>query len=249
MIRCYLSPERWGEGEIGLTGPEARHLSRVLRVSPGDEIVCSNGMGQEAPAKVLHVSPQQVLLSVGPSRALPESSFRLTLAVGVPGQGKLDEIVSQATQMGVHRILPLVTERTVVPEAAAASDRKLERLRRIAIEAIKQSGSGRIPEIQPACSYEALLPRFSQYDRILLASVEGPWEPLPLILQSVCTDPLLLVGPEGDFSPREIEQAVQNGARLFSLGPTVLRCETACVAAVSLLSYLLRKFPPASLDK
>lgn len=239
MIHCYLSPEQWGEGEVCLTGPEARHLSRVLRVSPGDEILCSDAKGREARAKILRVSAREILLSVGPARFVPEPSFRITLAVGIPGQGKLDEIISQATQLGVRRILPLITERTIVPKAAAVSDRKQDRLRRIAVEAVKQSGAGWVPEIQPACSYDAVLPQFSLYDRVLLASVQGPWEPLPLILQPACADPLILVGPEGDFSPREIEQAVQKGARRFSLGSGVLRCETACVAAISLVSYLL----------
>lgn len=240
MIRCYLSREQWGEGEVVLSGREAHHMARVFRVSRGDELICSDGTGREASARVLQVSAREVTLSVGPSRSMPESSFQVTLGVGIPGRGKLDEIVSQATQLGVRRILPLITERTVVPESAFASERKLERLRRIAIEAIKQSGSGRIPEMRPAFPWDALLRSFQEYDRVLLASVEGPWEPLPSVLEGGCRRPLILIGPEGDFSPQEAERAVRCGARRFSLGPNVLRCETACVAAVSLISYLLR---------
>lgn len=240
LTGCYLAPEQWGEGEVRLSGREAHHLARVLRLSCGDKLICFDGTGREASAQVVKVSAREMVLSVGPSRFLPEGPFRITLAVGVPGQGKLNEIVGQATQMGVGRLIPMITERTVVPESTAASGQKLERLRRIAVEAIKQSGSGKIPEIVPACRFDDLIRSFPQYDRVLLASVEGPWEPLPKILQARCRRPLILVGPEGDFSPLEIERAVQGGARRFSLGPTVLRCETACVAAVSLISYLLR---------
>lgn len=239
-VRCFLAPEQWGEGEVHLSGREAHHLARVVRVSSGESVVCFDGMGREASARVLKVTGQGLLLSVGPSRALPEPSFRITLAVGIPGQGKLDEIVGQATQLGVRRVIPMITERTVVREMGARAARKQERLRRVAVEAIKQSGSGRVPDIQPFSSFDRTLPFFQEYDRVLLASVEGPWESLPAILEKRCLCPLILVGPEGDFSPVEVEQAVRAGARRFSLGPTVLRCETACVAAVSLISYLLR---------
>lgn len=243
MTRCYLSPEQWGEGEIRLSGREAHHMVRVFRVAERDELLCTDGTGREAPAQVLRVSPRELLLSIGPTRSMPEPSFRLTLAVAIPGQGRMDEIVNQAAQMGVSRILPLVTERTVVPLSAFASGAKQGRLRRIAVEAIKQSGSGRIPEIRPAHPFNELILSFKEYDRVLLASVQGPWEPLEDLLTPHPSPftVLLLIGPEGDFSPEEIDSAVRAGARRFSLGPTVLRCETACVAAVSVVSHLLRE--------
>ncbi len=239
MIRCYLSPEQWGEGEVLLSGAEAHHLARVFRVAPGDPLICSDGAGREASAEVLRVSSREIAPHVGPSRPIFEPPYRMTLGIAVPGQGKLDEIVNQATQTGVRRLIPLITERTVVRKPADL-EKKADRLRRIAVEAVKQSGAGRVPEIVPALAWGDLIPLFQEYDRVLLASVEGPWEELSEILAGNCRKPLLLIGPEGDFTPSEIEQAVRNGARRFSLGPNVLRCETACVAAVSLVSYLLR---------
>ena len=239
--RCYLSPDQWGEGEIRLSGREAHHLSRVLRLSAGDEFVCIDGEGNEASAHVVKRSGNQMVISLRPTRRIPEQPTAIALAVGIPGQGKLDEIVNQATQFGVSRLIPLVTQRTVIRESsAAASEKKIERLRRIAVEAIKQSGSGRVPDIRPVCPFEVLISTFSEYDQVLLASVDGPWEDLSDILMRDGRRCLILIGPEGDFTPQEIEQAVRQGARRFSLGPTVLRCETACIAAVALVSYILQ---------
>jgi len=240
LIRCYLPPNQWQEGKVLLDGREGHHLARVLRVRSGDSVLCFDGTGREADAVVRKVSRQGVLLEAGPTRKLPDPPFSISLAAAVPGQGKLDEIINQATQLGARRIIPLITERTLLRQIPAA-DRKQERWLQVAVEAAKQSGMVRIPEVQPVQRLDSLLSSFSRYDRVLLASVEGPWEDLRSLLSSgPPREILLLIGPEGDFSPEEVRQAVEAGAARFSLGPTVLRCETACVAALSVVSFLLR---------
>lgn len=222
-----------------MDGREGHHLARVLRVRTGDPVLCFDGTGREADAVVLEVSRPGVLLQVGPARNLPDFPFSISLAAAIPGQGKLEEIINQATQLGARRIIPLITERTLLQQSNRL-DRKQERWLQVAVEAAKQSGMVRIPEIQPVQRWGSLLSSFSRYDRVLLASVEGPWEDLRSLLSSNPREVLLLIGPEGDFSPEETRQAVQAGAARFSLGPTVLRCETACVAALSVISFLLR---------
>lgn len=224
-----------------VSGEEARHLARVLRVQPGDAVTLFDGKGREADARVRGVKAGEVLLEAGPTRTIPAPPWTLALAVAVPGNVKLDDIVNQATQLGAGRIIPLVTERTLVRASPERWRTKQGRLARIAVEAAKQSGAARIPAIDPLTRWSDLLPDFPTHDLVLMATVEGPHEPLAPLLRPGAQKILLLVGPEGDFTPQEIRQAAQAGARRFSLGPAILRCETAVVVALSSVSFLLRE--------
>ena len=241
--RCFLPAESWPAGrELRLTGREAHHLSRVLRVRKGESLLCFDGRGREAEAVVREIKPKETLLEMGPARQVPASACSISLGIAVPGQGKLEEIVNSSTQLGVRRILPLLTERTVVQFTPDRFDRKRAHLEQVSIEAAKQSGTSHLPEILPLTTWRQLLPTFEQYDHVLMATVEGPHEPLREILRSSKTAQLLLlIGPEGDFSPEEIRQGVQAGARRIGLGSSVLRCETAVVAALSIVQFVLRE--------
>ena len=250
--RCFLPSGVWPResGETVISrGREAHHLTRVLRVRKGDIVICFDGCGREAEAVVQEITPQGTLLKMGLTRQIPASPWLISLGVAVPGQGKLDEIVNSATQLGVRRILPLLTERTIVQLTPDRFDRKQAHLQQISIEAAKQSGAGRLPEILPLTPWRQLLAAFAQYDRVLMAAVEGPHEDWRAALsqsvrrteRAIGTSYLLLIGPEGDFSSKEIRQASGAGARLVSLGPLVLRCETAVISALSILGYLLRE--------
>ncbi len=168
----------------------------------------------------------------------------VTLAAAVPAQGKLETIVHQATELGVRTVVPLWTERCVGrfnPDRFAG---RMARLQAIAIEALKQSGNPWLPAIQPLRRWKEMVGEFPQHERLLIATVEGPHEELRPLVQPPPRSVLLLIGPEGDFSPREAEQAARAGARRIALGPSVLRCETACVAALAVLQQLLREGPP-----
>lgn len=241
-VRCFIPPSQWKEKGVLLSGLAAHHLIHVLRVTPGAPITCFDGQGNEADAVVVEKSRRYLKLTLSTRRTAPLEDYSLTLGVALPRHGKLDEIVSQATQLGVHRIVPLKAERGVVQVPLERWARKEDRLRQIAIEAGKQSGRSRLPVLEPILPLAEFIPSFSHYDLILLFTVEGPAEELAeLVVKSPSRHLLLLIGPEGDFSPKEIRQAEQAGAHLVSLGPTVLRCETACAVAVGIVSFLLRE--------
>ena len=245
MVRCFFSPEEWPSGsEVRVSGREAHHLSRVLRVRSGDKVFCFDGRGRQMEAVVREVGSGRLTLEAGPLRPILPSPWAVHLGITIPGQGKLEEIISSATQLGVSEILPLETERTVVRFTQERFQRKLEHLRQVSIETAKQCGIGLLPEIRPVTLWSRLLASFPQYDRIILAAVEGPHESWKKALSSLPgTSPakiLMLIGPEGDFSPEEVRQAAGAGARLVSLGPLVLRCETAVVSSLSTLFFVLR---------
>ena len=249
-VRCFLSPEAWPDGpEVRLAGREAHHLARVLRVRKGDPVLCFDGRGREMECAVWEAGVGRVLLRAGRVREVPPLPWEVSLGVAVPGQGKLEEIVNSSTQMGVVHLFPLLTERTVVRFTRERFEKKRDHLRQVAVEAAKQSGAARLPEIHPITPWQKFLPAFSGYEKVFLGAVEGPHEDWRSLLSAPwgCAYPkiLLLIGPEGDFSPGEIRQAVAGGARPVSLGPSVLRCETAVTASLSILFFLLRESPRA----
>lgn len=242
LLRCHLPPDEWTQGEVSLSGPEAHHLVRVLRVRPGERLVCFDGQGREAEAVVQRVSAGKLLLRLGPPKTLPKPACSLTLAVAVPGQGMLDRIVHEATQFGVERVLPVQTERSVARFSPERFERKRSHLRQISLEAAKQSGAGFLPALDPPLLWSRVVELLPGYDLALLGAIQGPHEPLGRLLKEQRPSRLiLLIGPEGDFTEEETAQAERAGARRISLGPSVLRCETACVAALSVVSFLLRE--------
>jgi 16S rRNA (uracil1498-N3)-methyltransferase len=243
--RSYLAPEEWQKDTVQLSGREAHHLIHVLRVAPGAKLHLFDGTGQEATAVVTRVGRGEVTLSLEEKRLLTPPSWRITLAVAVPKQGLLDEIVNEATQLGVGSIVPLLTQRGVVRGTPDSFSKKEKRLAQIAIEAGKQSGVSFLPAILPATPLERWIPVFSDYTLVLMATVEGPHEKLTdLLSQGDLHKILLLIGPEGDFTEDEIRQATQRGAHRISLGPTILRCKTAALSALSILIFLLRERVP-----
>ena len=241
MIRCYLSPQEWDPPTVRISGPQAHHLIRVLRVRPGDLLVCFDGRGTEAEATVHQISRKELHLQLGDRVSLPAPPWAITLGVGIPKKGRFDQIVDQSTQLGVNRIVPLSTARGVVRIPTGKVDRSHARWVQISVEAGKQCGISRLPVIQPVTSWRTMMTSLHEYDLTLIGTLQGPYQGLSSLLSDRnLRTVLLLIGPEGDFTEEEIQQALQAGAQRFSLGPTVLRSETAALAAVSLISFLLR---------
>ena len=245
MVRCFIPPEDWPAApEARISGREAHHLARVLRVRLGEKVLCFDGQGRQMEAAVREVKSGHLILEAGPLQKIPSAPWVVHLGVAIPGQGKLEEIVNSATQLGVSGILPLQTERTVVRFAEDRFERKREHLRQVSVETAKQCGICLLPEIRPVTPWSRIVASFPEYHRVLLGALEGPHEDWKKALSSLPVSSsvkiLLLIGPEGDFSPQEIQQAVQAGARRVSLGPLVLRCETAVVASLSILNFVLR---------
>jgi 16S rRNA (uracil1498-N3)-methyltransferase len=208
---------------VTLAGDEARHLATVMRAAPGDEVTLFDDSGAEFAARVVRVGKRDAELEIASrheiSRELP---LELTLAVALPKGERQKWLVEKLTELGVTRLVPLVTERGVAEPTAGA----IERLRRGVIEASKQCGRNRLMEIgQPAkaADYFAAGTKFA--GRIVCDPSGVPLKPDPK-----ATVMAAAIGPEGGFAPDELTTARQAGWQIVSLGPRILRVETAAIA-------------------
>jgi len=211
-----------------LVGDEARHLAGVLRARVGDEVTLFDGHGAEFAARVEVIGKQTVELSVLARREISrELPVELTLAVALPKGDRQKWLVEKATELGVTRLVPLVTERGVAQPVAAA----LARLARGVIEASKQCGRNRLMEIGPPCTLAELSAATRGAAHRWLADPAG----VPLAGESIKAGQSIVaaIGPEGGFTNEERAKAVAAGWRAVALAPSILRIETAAVAVAA----------------
>jgi 16S rRNA (uracil1498-N3)-methyltransferase len=217
-----------------LSGDQARQIAEVLRLAPGARIVLVKD-GEEAELELRRVTRAAVEGSVVERRpARGEPRARITLALPVLRGDRSEEVVEAVTQLGVSRIVPLVSERSVVREL---SDKKKERWQRIARESAETARRGRIPEIAPLAAWSELFERLAP--PILVAWEEEPQLPLRMAIPDGAGALSMVIGPEGGLSFEEVAIARSHGATTVSLGPRNLRSETAAVAAVAQLVGVL----------
>jgi 16S rRNA (uracil1498-N3)-methyltransferase len=227
-----------------LGAAEAHHVLHVLRLKVGDTLNVFDGRGHEAQCAIAEISKDTVRLNVLTQSTTPALPCRITLAQAIPKKS-MDLIVQKATELGVATIAPLVSDRTLVK--LDDDSRKMGRWREIALESCKQCGNNWLPEIQPpqkACDFLGALPNA---ELKLIASLQPDAKPLKTIL-SVASAPghsstssvLILIGPEGDFTPAELNLAKSAGCLPLTLGPLVLRAETAAIYALSILNHELQ---------
>ena len=222
--RFFVSPPIAGDRAV-LAGDEARHLAAVMRVQIGDEVVLFDGSGVEFTARVTATRKQAVELAIFERREISrELPFSLTLAVALPKGERQKWLVEKATELGVTRLTPLVTERGVAQPVESA----LDRLRRSVIEASKQCGRNRLLEIAPPAIAAELFAAAPQSIGRLIADPTG--QSLAQVEIQTNNDICAAIGPEGGFSPAELAAATTLGWRPVSLGSRILRVETAAVA-------------------
>lgn len=239
MLRFHLPPESWSAlPHAVLRGEEAKHAAQVMRVRRGDAITVFDGLGRSALAAVGEVSKHEIHLTLSEIREAAPLRPRICLAQAVPKGKTMDLIVQKAVELGVTAIQPLITRRTVVQVAEDDADRKSGKWQRVALEACKQCGQDLIPEVAAAADYSTWLGRAGEGLKVIASLYPGAL-PLKEILRAAGSPEsvTLLVGPEGDFTPEEAAAAVAAGFQPATLGPIILRAETAAFFAVSALRY------------
>ena len=214
-------------GKAVITGEDAAHIARSLRMQPGERLTLSDGQGTDFDCVLDLVTPQEVFLTVlesYPCRTEPSVYVRLYMAM--PKAEKLELIVQKAVELGVGEIIPVLTRRCVSRPDSKSFEKKRVRLARIAAEAAKQSGRGRIPQVREMMDLRSALEEMAARPgamREVLDRIEG--------------EASLLIGAEGGFDESEVELALSMGIPSLTLGPRILRCETAPMAALSVLMY------------
>jgi 16S rRNA (uracil1498-N3)-methyltransferase len=238
--RFKISRENLCESEAILDDPaEFRHLTRVLRLKPGDPVLLFDGQGKEYQATINRVTAREVSFALIPNSIseTPEPSIRIILGIGLLKSAKLEWLIQKATELGVGEILPFHSLRVVPRLEETAVRNRQGRWEKIAAEAAKQCRRARIPQIHPPCSFTEALAAFPGSARIFLWEKEKD-RTLNNVLNASSPAVYALVGPEGGFSPEESQQAEEAGFVPVRLGPRILRAETAGLVIVALLQFL-----------
>ena len=219
-----------------IEGEAANHITRVLRLKPGDQLILFDGRGGEHPASIEELRKAAVIVVVGDRSATTrESHLSLTLAQGVSRGERMDWVVQKATELGVTRIVPVLTDRTVVKLDATQSERKLAHWRGIAVAACEQSGRDKVPDVATPLALDAFLRSIDPRATRVLLSPSGTQRVSDL--KSAEGGIVVLIGPEGGLAESEQRAALAAGFLAVKMGPRVLRTETAAVAALTLLQH------------
>ncbi|HEX5492284.1 MAG TPA: 16S rRNA (uracil(1498)-N(3))-methyltransferase [Candidatus Udaeobacter sp.] len=247
MHRFYISPENWDPRAPVLRGSEAHHAANVLRMQTGDKLVLFNGKGRELTAEIANVGDDAVQLRKLHETETAPLRCRIVLGQAIPKGKNMDLIVQKAVEIGAAEIAPIVSDRTVVQLDAETAAQKQGKWQQIAIEAAKQCGQNWLPYVQRPKKLPEIFSSLDQsFDLRLIGSLQSDARQLKTILQTYSSEHgdrprsvLMLVGPEGDFTPAELALARRNNCQPITLGPIILRVETAAIYCLSILSYEL----------
>jgi 16S rRNA (uracil1498-N3)-methyltransferase len=243
MHRFYIPPETWNPDSLALDESETHHAIDVLRMNAGDKAVVFNGRGAEATVELAEVSKKSVALRKLHAGKSAPIGCQITLAQAVPKGKNMDLIVQKAVELGAAAICPLLSERTVIHLEDEDAGRKQQKWQAVAIEAAKQCGQNWLPKVEPPRTLKEFFSHPPKFDLMLICSLQPDAMHMKKLLAEYSAKPpktvLVLVGPEGDFTPAEIGLAKSNGCRPATLGPIVLRTETAAFYVLSVLSYEL----------
>ncbi len=236
MSRFHVRADAVSGERVSFDADEAHHLGRVLRLGPGDVVCALDGRGHELTVRLTHVAPRTAEgIVVARADRPAESPLELVLAQGIPKGDKLEGIIRMATELGVCRIAPLVTERTIARVEPPRWERRLERWRRVAREAAKQSGRAVVPEVDPPRALGDWVAG-PPSPGLLLCVWEGERAGLSTVLPPRGPDRItVIVGPEGGLSATEIAHLRSAGAVTAGLGPRIMRTETAGPVTLALL--------------
>src|SRR5216110_489438 len=246
MHRFYVLPENWNRGALALTRSEAHHARDVLRVRRGEKVVLFNGQGREITAEIVEFSGEEIRLRRLHEAETPPVRCRIVLAQAIPKGKNMELIVQKAVEIGAAEIAPIISDRTIVQIDSESAAQKQSKWQQIAIEAAKQCGQNWLPRVHAPRRLGEFFATSATFDLYLVGSLQPGAQHLKRILadyssehQHLPESVLMLIGPEGDFTPAELTLARGHECYPITLGPIILRVETAAIYCLSVLSYEL----------
>lgn len=233
-MHYFYIPEIISGSSVSISDAEQfHHLKNVLRLKIRDEVIVFDGDGTQYSCQIAGIERKQAVLSIKARKEVKPSTFKLTVACALPKKAKMDEIIDKLTQLGVDTIIPLMTERVIVKHDEK-DDSIYKRWQKIALNASEQSQRSRLPVIYTVKNFKELMAESNQYSLKLIPTLEGARQTIQTAISAHSTaDTLVLIGPEGDFSPREVQLARDCDFIPVSLGENVLRVDTAAIAVAS----------------
>ncbi|HNQ87682.1 MAG TPA: RsmE family RNA methyltransferase [Verrucomicrobiota bacterium] len=245
MHRFHLPPAACRGSTLTLADREAHHALHVLRVQPGDRVAVLDGAGREFLCDVAETTRHEVRLAVRHATQHPPLPRDITLIQAVTKSRSMDWVVQKATELGTRRIIPVIADRSVPRLDSGAADRATK-WQEIAVEALKQCGTPWLPRIEPPEPLASSIARTERFPLSLLASLQPGAQHPREVLKAYAADhgappkaAAVWIGPEGDFTPAEMLEIRATGAQPITLGPLVLRSETAAVYCLAFLAYEL----------
>jgi 16S rRNA (uracil1498-N3)-methyltransferase len=246
LHRFYLPPSDCRGDVLQLDGREAHHALRVLRLNPGDDALVLDGAGNEIICVVESAGKDRLSLRVKLRNSVPPPPCAITLFVGIPKGKIIESIIQKSVELGARTIAPLLTERVVTRLDAESAAEKREQWQQVAIEAMKQCGATRLPEIKTPATIQHFLALKEKTELHLVGSLQKerrhPRDVFHEFQQTnghLPQSAAVWIGPEGDFAPDELRAIQAAGAKAISLGRLVLRVETAAIYCLSILNYEL----------
>lgn len=234
VTRIYTRDSLSDLERVEISGQAGQHIARVLRMRPGEELVLFDGSGGEHSARIERIQGDRIFLArLGFDPVEREAPVRVTLLQGISRGERMDWTIQKATELGVHRILPLGSQRSTVKLTAERAEKRRDHWQAVAISACEQCGRNRIPEVTAPLSLEKALEEVSSYP--LKLSLRGDAQTRPADLPDSPGQVCIAIGPEGGLDQNELQALEHAGFRGLRLGPRVLRTETAGLAAMAAL--------------
>lgn len=242
MHKFFVSKDNIIDNRCTIEGDDVKHIYKVLRLKEGEEVSINNCEGKEYIGKLIDINKKEVIVEILKEIELNnESNIKVHLFQGMPKSTKMDLIVQKNTELGIRSITPIITERVVVKNDS--DFKKVDRWNRIALEACKQSKRSLIPNINTPMDFGELLARLKDMDLIVVPYENKEEYGIKKLISDLKVSDIkniaIVIGPEGGFEEEEILKLEEAGANIVTLGPRILRTETAGFVALSLLMYEL----------
>jgi 16S rRNA (uracil1498-N3)-methyltransferase len=240
--RVFVGFDKIEDNTALIEGGDVNYLKNVLRLKVGDEVSIMDSKSKEYSAKITVIDKDMIKVDlIAEKHPKSESKVKLTLAQGIPKNPKMDFVVQKATELGVLRIIPVKTERSIVKIEGEKEEIKVNRWQKIAKEAAEQSGRLIIPFVEQIRDLKEVLRLCSDFDKCIMLWEMEKGNTIKKFLQEnkSIKSLLLLIGPEGGFSHDEVELAKSHGFIPVTIGSRILRTETASIAVLSMIDYEL----------